>query len=231
MKFFRAHSELLALLLLFFIFTGFFGFGKKANKSQTPETSELPQATSQKVIAILPIQKTFQKPIYLSNEPGFLTVAKRMFQTGKFRLGKTVDYDPAYVEDELGKDLSNGVLKNGFLVFTPAQLAPYLRQFDFDKELPFDELTQSLKTDAFLLVTLTDWEADDYDRSGTAIAGFQAVLIDAKTKHAVWTNEAKAYKLVVPSKDFLHSKSQKDVLKDLARRILKKFPKKEWHEA
>ena len=210
------------------MFTGLFGFGHKGTKKGANQLAT-EQPEDKKIIAVMPLQKAFPSPIYLSSQPGFFTVAKRMFEEKRLKLGRAVDYDPAFVEKYLGQYLVDGLFKNGFLVFTPQQVEPYVKEWSlYAKELPLEELSEHLKANAFLLVTITEWDAENYDRDGAARVGFRAALIDAATKRQVWTNEAKQLTLKTPSKDFLYAQYQKEVLQDLARRILKGFPKKDW---
>ncbi len=140
-----------------------------------------------------------------------------------------IDYDPDYVPKTLSAFITQDVFKHDYLVFLPEDTAPEFEHLTlFGKEFPIESLTQTIHADAFLLITLTEWDAENFDRSGTVKVGFDAALIDAKSKRPVWTNRASGLTLRTPSKDFLYSKYQKEVLHDLASRILKSFPKKSW---
>ncbi|MBI4387413.1 MAG: hypothetical protein HY582_00015 [Candidatus Omnitrophica bacterium] len=182
-----------------------------------------------KSIVILPIQKTNPSPLYLSTHPGLLSNLKRMFQEKELRLKESIDYDPTFVTNTLGELLGERILKQDFLIFVPQQAAPHLERIAlFEEAFPIEQLNKSFDADAFLLVTITDWDAEHYDRDGTVRVGFEASLIDAKLKRPVWTNRAVGLRLKPPSDDFLYSKYQKDILKELAFKILKGFPKSVW---
>jgi len=219
----RALNLLLALALISSL--GLPGLFAKESKEGSKENQEPPK----KVIGVIPVQKTVPYPLYLSTEPGALESIKRLFRDKKLNLQKQVDYDPRYVPGTLEQMITERIFENGYLVYTPEQIAPQFGQLTlFKQEFPIEQLSQYFDAGAFLLITLTEWNADKFDRNGTVKVGFQAVLVDAQTKKVVWSNEATGMKLKTPSDDFLYSKYQRDVLNDLAKRILKGFPKNDW---
>lgn len=196
-------------------------FAKEKKEENPPEVK--------KSIAVLPIQKSIGTPLYLSTHPGLFSHLKRMFQEKEFKMKESVEYDPTFVPRTLGELICERVLDHGFLIFTPQQVAPHFERIAlFEKEFPTEQLNQSFDANAFLLVAITDWDAENYDTTGTIKVGFEASLIDTVLKRPVWTNRATDLKLKTPSDDFLYSKYQKDILKELVGKILKGFPKKTW---
>lgn len=182
-----------------------------------------------KIIAVLPIQKSIGSPLYLSKEPGLFAHLKRMAQEKRIRPSDAVDYDPEYVTKTLGYLIAESVLAHDFLIFPPEKIEPIFDRLVFmEKELPLERLNGFLNADGFLLVTVTDWDAETFDQTGKVRVGFEASLIDAGAKRPVWTNRAVGLELETPSDDFFYSKYQRDILSDLAHRILKGFPEKTW---
>ncbi len=200
-------------------------FAEESVKDDAKKKEEPPK----KVIGFIPIQKTFPYPVYLSTEPNAFDVIKRLFQDKRLNLQKQVDYDPRYVPALLEELISEKLFDSGYLVYTPEQIEPHFEQLTlFKEEFPIEQLKEYFDAGAFLNVTLTEWNADDFDKKGTLRVGFQAVLVDVQTKNVVWSSQAAGMKIKTPSDDFLYSKYQRDVLNDLAKRILKGFPKNDW---
>ncbi len=201
-------------------------------KAPTTKTDEAkPDQPKQKSIAVIPVQKAFPHPLYLSTHPGLITRLKRFFQEKDFKLGEMIDYDPEYVQQTLNELIAQAMFNHDYLVFLPSQVGPVFERLTlFEKEFPLESLTQTFPADAFLLITLTEWDAENFDRSGSVKTGFDAVLIDAHSKRAVWSNHAAGMNFKTPGKDFLYSKYQRDVLHELSGKILKGFPKKNWQD-
>lgn len=196
-----------------------------AKKSQPAEEKQPPK----KVIAIVPIQKAMPAPLYLSTQPGLFKTIKESFKEKKLKLGKQVSYDPEFVPSTLGTLVADRVLSRDFWVYTPSQVEPIFEELALQgKEFSVDELTERLKADAVLLITLTAWDAENFDRSGTIQLGFEAALVDVEGKRVVWSNQASNLKLKTSSDDFLYEKYQREILGELAGKILRGFPKSHW---
>lgn len=214
---------------VFYLLFVFILSGSLALPNLFAEKQEKKEEPPKKVIGFIPVQKTVPYPIYLSTQVGALEAIKRIFQDKKVNFQKQVDYDPRFVPSTLEELITKHIFENGYLVYTPEQIAPQFDQLTlFKEEFPIEQLNQYFNAGAFLIVTLTEWNADNFDREGTVKVGFQAVLIDAETKQVVWSNQATGMKLKTSSDDFLYSKYQRDILNDLAKRILKGFPKNDW---
>lgn len=199
-------------------------------KEEVKEEKAAPEDPLKKSIAVLPLQKAFPAPLYLSTNPGAWGILKRWFKEKELKLGKQVDYDPQYVPQTLEKILVQKMFDHGFNVFMPHQVAPTLKYLKvFEAELPVERLKETIPADAFLVVTLMEWDSEKYDRDGVLRTSFDAILVDGTTKKVVWSNQAKELKITPPSEDMLYSKYQDEVLKLLVNRILKGFPKKEWN--
>ncbi len=215
--------------ILILLFAGFLAFSPSAYAKKKKEAKAPPEP--KKVIAVMPIQKVFQAPLYMSTRPGLLTHVMQMVKEKDFKLSKGLNYDPQFVSKTLSELICQKVLEKGYLIYTPDQMQPELTRLQvFENEFPIEKLKESFDANAFLMITITDWDAEKYDTTGIVRAGFEALLVDAKTKQVVWTNRAVKMKLKPPSDDFLYSKYQRDILQDLANRILKGFPKKAWEE-
>lgn len=184
-----------------------------------------------RAVAILPIQKSITAPLVLSREPGLVGHINQMLDEKKFSMQAKPEYDPTFIKKTLGELITQKVLDKGFVVFAPEQMAPLFERAEvFRDEISFERLKDSFNADAFLVITITEWEAESFDRDGKVRVGFRAELIDSAREKAVWTNKASRMKLEAPEGDFLFAKYQRDVLQDLAGRILKGFPKEQWNE-
>ena len=217
---------LIPVLIFCIVLAPAFSFWKKKPGPQPTEVESV-----KKTVAVISVQKAFPGPLYLSIHPPLFTALKIFAKEKKFTPGGPIDYDPRFVPKMLNQFITDRTFKNGYLVFIPEEVGP---QFDRvtreTKEFPMENLSKTIPADGFLLMTLTQWDAESFDRTGTLTVGFDAVLVDAKSKRAVWSNKASGLRLKTPGKDTFYSKYQKDLLNELADRILKGFPKKSWQE-
>lgn len=219
--------QLAFLIMALFIFCGFSLFSRNKADSKKEDAQKVEE--TKKTIAMVPIQKAMPGPLYLSTQPGLLSTVTRMFKEKELSLRSKVDYDPKFVPETLNRFLANEILGKDYLVYLPDQVDPFFEELrESEKEFTIEQLNKSFNADAFFILMITEWFADEYDRSGTFKVSFEASLIDAKTNRSVWSNKAVDLRMKTSSNDFLYSKYQKDVLNELASKILKGFPKKQW---
>jgi len=188
-----------------------------------------PAGEAKKRVAIFPIQKSVAAPLYLSSQPSLFKALKNVVRGKRWGVTGQVDYDPDFVPKTLAQMIVQRVFRHEFLVFTPEQVEPYFEHLAVGgKELELEQLNSYFGADGFLMVRLTEWDAANFDRDGKVRVGFEAALIDASNKQVVWSNRAEGLSLKVPSREFLYEKYQRDILSDLARRILSGFPSGSW---
>jgi len=181
-----------------------------------------------KIIAVIPVQKIVQKPLYLSTEPDALTSLKLMFQDQKLSLGKHVDYDPEMVQRTLNRVLTDSLIRKGYLVYKPEDVGPYFNELTVLEEEGFSakQLNIHFKdVNAYLYVTLTKWDAEKFDSNGKVEVSFQSLLIHASSNQIIWSAELENKTFGVPSKGLKYRKYEPDVLNAIAAKMLRGFPR------
>ena len=96
-----------------------------------------------------------------------------------------------------------------------------------DREMSVERLTHSVPADWILLITISMWEADNFDYTGKGKFSFQAVVVDTRLKNAIWQYSGENVRFKAPKKSLPYNRQGGETLNVVAKIILKGFPKLE----
>ncbi len=182
-----------------------------------------------KCIAILPIQNEGDPRYTLSEDQSDLL---RLFDFIKERQGKTTpDRETGKagrIQETLTFLLSKDLAGRGYSVFAGGDYGNFYHAVEARRQsMSYVDLQKFIPANIFLLVTFDTWDASDFDSEGKLKIGFKAYVIDPQqpaNKGIVWSNGATRC-IELEKSDFLFRKRQEEILREVARTVLKGFPK------
>lgn len=210
-------------VLAVFLFSGFLGFGKKDSSSKAKQT-----------IAILPVDKYTGNPLTTHVDPKLgQDWLERSFGNKinlEFITGSKDAKDPMYVQKRiyvtLGRKLrtKNYEVADPVKVFTNFNTLAWMR-----KEVDLKELSNRVPADAYMFVTVTLWDTDEFDKTGIMHAGYMLQLLDGKTEKMIWQKQVEKKRIRIrQNQNNIGSFTAyyDEAIEMFALDMLKKFPKR-----
>ena len=167
-------------ILAVFLFSGFLGFGKKDSSSKAKQT-----------IAILPVDKYTGNPLttHVGHKLGQHWLEKSIGNkiNLEFLLGSKDAGDPMYVQKRIYVTLGRKLRSNNYEVSDPVKVFTNFNTLAWmRKEVDLKELSSRVPADAYLFVTITLWDTDEFEKTGIMQAGYMLQLLDGKTEKMIW---------------------------------------------
>jgi hypothetical protein len=207
-----------------------------ANSSHSVKTkigvSDLSKVPIKKV-AIFPVQNATGRNLVLYSGRGNLVDRTVTALLDKEHMPASQDSfaNPLYVQRELAKGAYRALYKKGYEIVSPALVEREYARISTEKTAvsPF-ELSLSIPADAFLMITVTDWDSEDFTVRGRALVGFKLAIIRAKNGDMLWQKEIPRRYFELSnggSSTIVPYKRQEELLDDISFRITKDLPKPE----
>lgn len=181
------------------------------------------------MVAVLPIQNATFHPVRITGHKSVISRFLDEFLKRSLKFNYSED-DVAYVQKSLQLILTQRLYNSGYPVLNPGEIYGIFAELGLDaddRELDIEDITVSIPADWLLLVTITMWEADKFDRKGEGEFSYQAVVVDTRRKEAIWTKTEEGVRFKAPSKTLPYNRQGGEMLSVLAKRILREFPKAE----
>ncbi len=202
---------------------GFLFFGNKE-----------PDPGKKQTIAILPVDKSVQRPLTTNIDEklgqSFLDKGLGRLSNVKFLNSGKTSRDPEYVKKRIYVVLGRTLRRRKYEIADPVRVFAAFNTLAYrSDEVLLDSLYKRVPADAYLFVTITQWDTDEFDRTGIMYTSYVAQLIDGKNKKMIWekTRENKRFLVRQNQNDIGSYTAFYDELIDLiALDMLKKFPKK-----
>ncbi|MBI4399042.1 MAG: hypothetical protein HY586_07930 [Candidatus Omnitrophica bacterium] len=208
-------------LCAIFLFSGFLFFGKK-------------EPATKQTIAILPVDKSVGRPLTAHVEPrlgqDFLENSFGGRVNLEFLKSAKDTRDPTYVSKMTYVVLAKKLRKRGYNIADPVQVFTQFNTLALRfKEVDLQELSRRVRADAYLFVTITQWDADEFNKTGVMYAGYLVQLLDGKTRKLIWENQKDNQRFRVrQNQNDIGSYTQfyDELIQTIAIDMIHKFPKK-----
>ncbi|MBI4970771.1 MAG: hypothetical protein HZC17_02905 [Candidatus Omnitrophica bacterium] len=220
----RVFPSIVVAFIALFLFSGFLFFGKNDASASSKK---------KQTIAILPVDKATGNPLttHVGRKLGQDWLEKSFGNKVnlEFLLSNKDTNDPLYVQKRVYVTLGRALRHKKYEVADPVSVFTNFNSLAWQrKEVDLKELSKRVPADAYLFVTITLWDTDDFDKIGMMNAGYLLQLLDGKTEKLIWQKE-------VPKKRFRIRQNQNriaaftqfydEMIETFALDMLKKFPK------
>lgn len=170
-------------LLAVFLFSGFLGFGKKDSSSKPKQS-----------IAILPVDKYTGNPLttHVERKLGQDWLEKSFGNkiNLEFLTGSKDANDPMYVQKRIYVTLGRKLRSKNYEVADPVRVFTSFNSLAWmRKEVDLKELSTRVPADAYMFVTITLWDTDEFEKTGIMHAGYMLQLLDGKTEKMIWQRQ------------------------------------------
>ncbi len=180
-------------------------------------------------VGVLPVQNATFRPIRLTGKRYAIDRFLQGFLERSLKFKYNED-DIAYVQKTLQLITTQRLYNAHFQVLSPDRIYAIFAQTgirDMDGDLNIEELTTLIPADWLLLVTLTEWEGEKFEKTGKGKFSYQAVLVDTRLKKAVWQKSRDHIYFKAPRPNLPYNRQGGEMLNEIAKIILKDFPKLE----
>jgi hypothetical protein len=183
-------------------------------------------------VAVFPVQNATGRHLILySGRGSIVDRAVESFAYGRkggARPGPRAN--PLFVQEGLSKGIAMQVVRKGYDLVRPSLVErEYWRISNQSKSVTPFELSLSIPADAFLIVTVTQWNSDDFLTRGQVWAAFEAALVRASDGETLWLKTVPRLRYDLndaTSSPILIIKRQDELLDDIALRLMKSFPRR-----
>jgi len=189
-------------------------------------------STPVRKIAVFPVQNATGQPLILYSGKGSLVerAATSLIDDKKgLALGGKNVANPQYVPQLLSGEAGALINERGYEVIDPRLVErEYFRISNHTKEVTPFELSLSIPTDAFFVITVTQWNAEDFIPSGAVSAAFDLVLVRANDGETLWKKSVpkRVYVLEEPrNSSFTNHRRQEEMMAMVSGALLRDFPK------
>ncbi|GEM_PF-2919728 len=202
------------------LFSGFLWFGKK-------------EEGSKQSIAILPVDKWVGRPLttHVEHKMGqdFLDRAFGGKVNLEFMSTQKYTRDPTYVTKRIYVTVGRKLRRN-YEVADPVQVFNHFNTLALRfKEVDLKEFARRVPADAYMFITVTQWDTDEFDKTGIMYGGYMVQLIDGKTEKLIWEKHAENKRLRIRQNQNdigSYAKYYDELIELFALEIIKKFPRK-----
>jgi len=185
-----------------------------------------------KTIVVLPIQNASHTSMILYSGKGNMVerLALSLFSDNKKYQHRKSFANPLFVQETIQRAVTKKIILDGYDSFDPDYVErAYFKISNTGKDVTPFELSLAIPADAFLLITIKQWNSEYYLSEGQIAAAFELILVRANDGQVLWSKQfpRRMFELDEDSNssDIHNSRRQDEILEHITNRIMKGFPK------